>query len=43
MVGVMPVAGQFIAHLQGDWRIGNVSYETEQHFTYECRKPGPRR
>ena len=36
----MPIAGQFIAHLQREQRLGNVSSETEQHLKHEFRKLG---
>jgi hypothetical protein len=34
----MSAAGQFIADLQREQRIGNVSSETEQHLKHEFRK-----
>jgi len=34
------VAGQFIADLQHEQRIGNVSSETEQHLKHEFRMLG---
>jgi hypothetical protein len=36
----MTAAGQFIAALQTELRVGNVSYETEQHLKHEFRKLG---
>jgi hypothetical protein len=36
----MTIAGQFIADLQREQRIGNVSSETEQHLKHEFRKLG---
>ena len=36
----MTIAGQFIADLQREQKIGNVSYETEQHLKHEFRKLG---
>jgi hypothetical protein len=36
----MTIAGQFIAHLQREQRLGNVSSETEQHLKHEFRKLG---
>jgi hypothetical protein len=36
----MTVAGNFIIALQQEQRIGNVSYETEQHLKHEFRKLG---
>ena len=36
----MSIVGQFIAALQQEQRIGNVSAETEQHLKHEFRKLG---
>lgn len=36
----MTSAGQFIAALQREQKIGNVSYETEQHLKHEFRRLG---
>jgi hypothetical protein len=36
----MTTAGQFIADLQKERRVGNVSGETEQHLKHEFRKLG---
>jgi hypothetical protein len=36
----MTIAGNFIAALQQEQRIGNVSSETEQHLKHEFRKLG---
>jgi hypothetical protein len=36
----MTTAGQFIAGLQKERRIGNVSGETEQHLKHEFRRLG---
>jgi hypothetical protein len=36
----MTIAGQFITYLQREQKIGNVSYETEQHLKHEFRKLG---
>ena len=36
----MTIAEQFIAALQQEQKIGNVSYETEQHLKHEFRKLG---
>ena len=36
----MTAAGQFINGLQAERKIGNVSYETEQHLKHEFRKLG---
>jgi hypothetical protein len=36
----MTIAGQFITALQAERKIGNVSYETEQHLKHEFRKLG---
>ena len=36
----MTIAGNFIADLQAEQKIGNVSYETEQHLKHEFRKLG---
>jgi hypothetical protein len=36
----MTVAGQFIANLRKERRLGNVSSETEQHLKHEFRKLG---
>jgi hypothetical protein len=36
----MTTAGQFIADLQKERRIGNVSGETEQHLKHEFRRLG---
>ena len=36
----MTTAGQFIACLQKERRIGNVSGETEQHLKHEFRRLG---
>jgi uncharacterized protein YebE (UPF0316 family) len=36
----MTVAGQFIANLRKERRLGNVSSETEQHLQHEFRKLG---
>ncbi len=36
----MTIAGNFITDLQAERRIGNVSYETEQHLKHEFRKLG---
>jgi hypothetical protein len=36
----MTTAGQFIADLQKERRIGNVSEETEQHLKHEFHKLG---
>jgi hypothetical protein len=36
----MTAAGQFIADLQKERRIGNVSAETEQHLKHEFRRLG---
>ena len=37
---MMGNAGQFIADLQREQRIGNVSSETEQHLKHEFRRLG---
>lgn len=37
----MTIAGNFIADLQAEQKIGNVSNETEQHLKHEFRKLGP--
>ena len=36
----MPTSTMFLAALQAEQRIGNVSYETEQHLKHEFRKLG---
>ena len=36
----MTIAGQFITSLQHEQRVGNVSYETEQHLKHEFRTLG---
>ena len=36
----MTIAGNFIAELQREQRIGNVSSETEQHLKHEFRTLG---
>lgn len=36
----MTIAGNFIADLQAEQRLGNVSSETEQHLKHEFRKLG---
>ena len=36
----MTVASQFIANLRKEWRLGNVSSETEQHLKHKFRKLG---
>jgi hypothetical protein len=36
----MTIAANFIADLQAERKIGNVSYETEQHLKHEFRKLG---
>jgi hypothetical protein len=36
----MTIVGNFIASLQQEQRIGNVSSETEQHLKHEFRKLG---
>jgi len=36
----MTIAGNFIAAIQQEQRIGNVSSETEQHLKHEFRKLG---
>ena len=36
----MTIAGQFIGDLQAEQRLGNVSYETEQHLKHEFRRLG---
>jgi len=36
----MTLARNFIADLQREQRIGNVSAETERHLTHECGKLG---
>ena len=38
--GPTTVAGQFIADLQREQRLGNVSSETEQHLKHEFRRLG---
>ena len=36
----MTIAGNFITDLQAEQKIGNVSYETEQHLKHEVRRLG---
>ena len=36
----MTIAGNFITDLQAEQRMGNVSYETEQHLKHEFRRLG---
>ena len=36
----LTVAGQFIADLQKERRLGNISSESEQHLKHESRKLG---
>ena len=36
----MTIAGKFITDLQAERKIGNVSYETEQHLKHEFRRLG---